>query len=77
MDTTRIKRVRLTYHQGTILNSPKLFCKLYESNGKDLYRRHVYDTSREYYSHDIEYSISFSPFHTRPGLRGTLGYSLL
>ena len=77
MDTTRIKRVQLAYHQGTILNSPKLFCKLCESNGKDLYRRHVYDTSREYYPHDIEYSDKFFTLSYSLWRRGTLGYSLI
>lgn len=35
-----------------------------ESNSKDLHRRHVYHTSHEYYSHDIECSIQlFVPLY--------------
>jgi hypothetical protein len=50
------RRVQLAYHQGTILNSPKLFCMLFTNLTARIYnRRHVYDTPHEYYSHDIVY----------------------
>lgn len=61
------KRVRFVYHQGTILNSPKFFYKLFESNGKVLHRRHIYDAPCEYYSHNIDYSVCFSPLYAHFG----------
>lgn len=62
------RRVQSTYHQGTILNSPKLFCELFTNLTARVYnRRRIYDTTREYYPHDILYSCNFSPLNASCG----------
>ena len=64
-----LERVLLAYHQVTILNSHKLFCKLFESNGKDFFKDRSYGTAQTVKPSARHICSNKDNFFTPPGTR--------